>query len=256
MKLIDTHTHLFSTEFDIDRTEVVNRAIEKGVTKMLLPNIDFDTIEPMLAMCKQFPENCYAMLGLHPTSVKADFAKVLNKMFKKISEERFIAIGEVGLDLFWDKTFFKEQCDALKIQIDWAREFNLPIVLHTRDAYPEMLALLKNYKQNEPYKGVFHSFVGSIEDANAAIGMGFFIGLNGVLTFKNSKLFEVVEQVSLDHIILETDSPYLTPVPKRGQRNESSYVTYIAQKVADIKNLALSEVIEKTTSNALALFKI
>ena len=255
MILIDTHTHLFLPEFDNDRLETVSRAIEAGVEKMLLPNIDSGSINPMMDLCNALPNHCFPMIGLHPTSVRDDFREQLAKMKDQLAMHKFVAIGEVGLDLYWDKTYLTEQCEALEFQIELSRTYTLPLVLHTRDAFPEILELLhKNDIQS--YFGVFHSFSGTLDQAREVIDMGFLIGLNGVITFKNSNLTEVVSEIPLDKMILETDSPYLTPVPKRGQRNESAYLLYIAQKIADIKGLHVGEVALATTHTATRLFNL
>jgi TatD DNase family protein len=254
MILIDTHTHLYLSEFDNDRNKVVEQAIHCGVQKMLLPNVDSQTTGPMLELCQAYPEHCFAMMGLHPTSVNENIEEELQKVEKLLSEKSFIAVGEVGLDLYWDKTFFAEQCHALEFQIALSRKHKLPLVLHTRDAFPEMLDLLNSNKNEQPYRGVLHSFAGTPEQAAEAIALGFYIGLNGVITFKNSKLTPVIEAIPMKKILLETDAPYLTPAPHRGKRNESSYLHFVAAKVAEVKNISIEEVAQITTGNANALF--
>jgi TatD DNase family protein len=256
MELIDTHTHLFLPEFENDQVPVIERAKSAGVGKLLLPNIDVSTINAMQNLCNIFPEYCFPMIGLHPTSVKQDYPEQLKRIETLLQKNQFIAIGETGMDLYWDKTFIREQRISFEIQIDWTRKYSLPLVIHCRESFAEIIEIIKNKHDGSLYSGVFHSFPGNPEQADEVISLGFKIGVNGIVTFKNSKLMEVVQKISLENILLETDSPYLTPVPMRGKRNESAYLVYIAQKIAEIKDIPLAEVARVTTLNAKKLFKL
>lgn len=254
MTLIDTHTHLFSEEFKDDINTVIERAIEAGVQKMYLPNVDIETIEAMEILAKNYPENCFAMMGLHPCSVKENFENDLKLIEAKLSANTYFGIGETGIDLFWDKTFEKEQKISLHKHCKWAKQYNLPIILHTREAFNETYEVIKT-ENNEKLKGIFHCFSGTMEEAEKVIELGnFYLGIGGVITFKNSKLPEVIEAIDLKHIVLETDSPYLAPMPFRGKRNESAYLIQVAQKIADIKRMSLSDLTKITTENAQKLF--
>lgn len=254
MKLIDTHSHIYETEFDSDIQDVINRAEDNGVYKILLPNVDSTTINPMLNLSKQF-DNLYPMMGLHPTSIKEDWEKELsivnNCLFSQPND--FCAVGEIGIDLYWDKTFAEEQMEAFKSQMIWSFDLGLPVSVHNRKGFDEMFAVLKSL--NRPsYNGVLHCFGGDLRQAERLIEMGFVIGIGGVLTFKNAHLAELIKGISLDKIVLETDAPYLAPVPFRGKRNESAFVLHIAEMLAGIKNISLEEVAERTTTTALNLF--
>lgn len=258
MNLTDTHTHLFASEFDEDRAEVVQRAINEGVTKCFLPNIDSSSVDPMLDLSKSFPNNCFPLIGLHPCSVNKNFKEELeaikNWLFEK--KEKFYGVGEIGIDLYWDKTFFEEQKEAFRTQVEWAKQLKLPAIIHTRNSFNEANEIVKELK-DKYLKGIFHCFSGTLEDANKIIELGDFkMGIGGVLTFKNSGLDKIVEAIDLKHFVLETDSPYLAPVPYRGKRNESSYLKIIAEKIAAIKNITLDEVAEVTTGNAKEIFGI
>ena len=263
MELIDTHTHLFSSEFDNDRPQVVERAKALGVTKMLLPNIDLSTIDAMLQMCSSFPDNCFPMIGLHPTSVKEDFQEQLESIETYLKKQTFIAIGEVGIDLYWDQTFLKQQREAFAFQVDLSRSYSLPLVIHCREStanertcFDNIIEVLRNKNNGSSYSGVFHSFPGNPEQAQEVIAMGFKLGINGIVTFKNSKLKEVVSSVALEHLLLETDSPYLTPVPYRGKRNESAYLVHVAQQISEIKNVPLADVAQTITQTSKRLFNL
>lgn len=256
MEFIDSHSHLFASEFDMDRLQTVERAVNEGVSKMILPNIDKDTIEPMLELCNAFPQHCYPTIGLHPTSVKDDYPDQLKVIDKYLGSHLFKAIGEVGIDLYWDKTYFRQQCEAFSYQIALARKHALPLVIHSRDSFAEILEVLREHHQGASYSGVFHSFSGNEEQAGEAIALGFKIGINGIVTFKNASLAAVVKEIPLENILLETDSPYLAPVPKRGKRNESAYIPLIAVKIAEIKGIAIDEVAEVTTQTTKTLFKL
>lgn len=255
MQFVDTHSHLFLEEFDNDREETVRRAVSKGVDKILLPNVDSATIEPMMDLVKAFPGHCFPMMGLHPTSVDENYLQQLEIVAGWLKKEKFYAIGEIGIDLYWDKTHLAEQQKAFVQQLALAKHYQLPVVIHTRNSFPEVFELMD--KENDPsLSGVFHSFTGNLEDAKKVIGYGFKIGVGGILTFKNSGLDKVLAEVNLKHMVLETDSPYLAPVPKRGKRNESAYIPHIAQKLAEIHNVSLEEVAAITTKNAYDLFQI
>lgn len=252
---IDTHTHLFVDAFDEDRTAVVQRAIESGVERMLLPNIDVDTVNSMNKMVENFPDNCFSMVGLHPSSVKEDWQEKLNILRKELETEKHIAVGEIGMDLYWDKTYLEEQKMAFRTQIEWAKEFQIPIVIHARKAFEPIFEILDELN-DDSLTGVFHCFTGSIEQAKKVQTYGGFkLGMGGVITYKKSTFDNVLKTINLSDIILETDAPYLTPVPFRGKRNESSYVVYVAEKLADVYEVKLSEIETQTTQNALDLFK-
>lgn len=255
MYLIDTHTHLFAEQFDEDRTEMVQRAIDAGVTKMFLPNIDKDTVDVMVNLSRQFPDNCYPMLGLHPSDVKEDYKEQLDVINSRLLEFKIYGIGETGIDLYWDKTFIKEQEEALRIQIGWALKMDLPIILHTRSADEETIAIVKDYVK-DGLRGVFHCFGGTADQAERIVNMGFYLGIGGVVTFKNSNLAETIKDIPLTNIVLETDSPYLAPHPYRGKRNESSYLTLVADKLADARGISGAEIAEITTANAKKIFGI
>jgi TatD DNase family protein len=251
---IDTHTHLYSEEFNEDRTAIINKAISNSVTKLYLPNIDSNSIDGMLQLEKEFPDNCFAMMGLHPCSVKENYLDELTIVKKWLDKRKFIAIGEIGIDLYWDKTFITEQEIAFKKQIDWALEYNYSIVIHCRNAFDEIFTILQSYSKLP--KGIFHCFSGDVEQAQKILALkNFKLGIGGVVTFKNSGLDKVVETISIEDIILETDSPYLAPMPYRGKRNESSYIPLIAKKVAELKNISIEEVENVTTNNANFIFE-
>ena len=255
MKMIDTHTHLYLEEFNADIDEVIDRANVEGIDQFFLPAIDSTETEAMFSLGKKFPGKCLAMTGLHPCSVKENYRDELAFVKRLLDERRFAAIGETGLDFYWDKTFVKEQYDSLHIQTEWALEYGLPLVLHTRDAMQETIDVIKNYS-SKGLKGIFHCFSGTAGNAREIIDNNFLLGIGGVVTYKNSGLADVVKDIDLRYIVLETDAPYLTPVPFRGKRNESSYLKYIAQKIADVKNISIEEVAEQTTKNAETIFKL
>jgi len=253
--LIDSHTHLYLPEFDNDREQVVKRAIESGVKYLLLPNIDTDSYPKMIKMSEAYPDTCLPMIGLHPTSAKDNYRQELDAISKKINEHNFIAIGEIGIDLYWDKSYFKQQEAAFREQIQWAKDRHLPIVIHARDSFDEIFKVMEEEIDGN-LTGVFHSFTGTAEQAQRIINWGFKIGIGGIVSFKNAGLDKVVKEIDLDHIILETDSPYLAPVPRRRKRNESAYIVHIAQKIAAIHETSIDKVAKKTTENAKALFKL
>jgi TatD DNase family protein len=255
MQFIDTHTHLYLPEFDTDRDEVVNRAIANGISKMLLPNIDTGSVDQMISAVNRYPGICYPMTGLHPTSVKKDYPAQLEKLENLITKHKFVAIGEIGIDLFWDKTFLEEQIIVFRRQIAFALDNRLPVVIHSREAFPEVFSVLDEFKGKE-LKGVFHAFSGSIRDAEKAMDMGFKLGIGGIVTFKNSGLDKIIKETGPENLILETDSPYLAPVPYRGKRNESSYICIINKKLADIIGIEEEEVASVTYSNSASLFNL
>ncbi len=255
MRLIDTHTHLYLEQFDSDRHGMLAAAINKGVDTFLLPNIDEHSIGPMLQLCTDFPFNCFPMMGLHPTSVGDDFEQQLQLIEQQLDKEKYIGVGEIGLDFYWDTTFKEQQIEALRFQLQLAIKHDLPVAIHTRDAFPEILDEVER-AQNGKLKGVFHCFSGTNEDAGRIMNMGLLMGIGGVVTFKKSTLPEVVKSIPMEFLLLETDSPFLAPAPFRGKRNESGYLIYIAQKLAEIKGLTLEKVADATTANALQLFKI
>ena len=256
--MIDTHSHIFSEEFKEDLSEVIARAKEIGVEKIFMPNIDDTSVEDMLNVCQTYPDYCFPMIGFHPTSVEGPDAIYKVREMKKhlVEGHPYIAVGEVGLDLYWDKTWLKEQQLILDEQIQWALEWNLPLVIHCREAFPELFQVLEPYKHTE-LTGVFHSFTGTVDEARELMDYSrFMIGINGVVTFKKSTLPEVLQEVPLTKLVLETDSPYLAPVPFRGKRNETSYVKRVAMKLAELYGMEIGEVERQTTENALKVFKI
>ncbi len=251
--MIDTHTHIYLDELRPQISDIMQRALDKGVNRFYLPNIDVDSMKEVFSLCDAYPQNCFPMVGLHPCSVKENYLDDLAKLKSSLVDERVVAIGEIGVDLYWDKTFLNEQMDAFRIQISWAKEKKLPIVIHCRNAYHEIYSVLKEL-QDGSITGIFHCFTGSKEEALKIIDLGLHLGIGGVLTYKNAGLASSLEHVDLKHLVLETDSPYLTPVPFRGKPNESSYLIYVAEKLAEIKNVSLEFIDEITTANALNIF--
>ncbi|MAO71433.1 MAG: hydrolase TatD [Flavobacteriales bacterium] len=257
MNFIDTHTHLYSNKFTNDRNDVINNAIQSGVLKMFLPNISSEYTNSMLELCKKFPENCFPMMGLHPCDVKIQsMEKELLHVEEMLQKEKFIAVGEIGLDLYWDKSTLDIQKESFRFQIELAKKYKLPIVIHVRDSFSEAIEIVEELN-DENLSGVFHCFTGDNEQANRVIDLqNFFLGIGGVLTFKNSGLDKTISQIDIKHLLLETDAPYLTPSPYRGKRNESKYIVNIAEKLAEIKGISINEVGELTTKNARNLFKL
>jgi TatD DNase family protein len=254
MILTDTHTHLYSKEFDADRTALIEKAIGAGVSRFFMPNVDSESIAGMYQVEKQFPDHCFAMMGLHPCSVNADYPKELQVVEHWLSKRKFTAIGEIGIDLYWDKTFFEQQQDAFRRQIQLAKKYNLPYVIHSRNSFQEVMEIVNEFK-SENIKAIFHCFSGNVEQAEQVIAAGNFkLGIGGVVTFKNSGLDKVVEAIDLKHLVLETDAPYLAPVPHRGKRNEPDHLILIAKKIAEIKNISVEEVAEVTTQNSKEVF--
>jgi TatD DNase family protein len=256
MIFIDTHTHLFSPSFNEDRTDAVQRAINAGVDKLLLPNIDVDSISSMYDLCNQFPNNCFPMMGLHPGSVDEHWERNLEVIKEHLFTRNNLAVGEIGMDLYWDKTFQDAQAQAFRQQISWAKELKLPIIIHAREAFEEIFDIVDELN-DDSLRGIFHCFTGTLEQAQKIQEYGgFMLGLGGVLTYKKSGLDEVVKDIPLDMIVLETDSPYLPPTPHRGKRNESAYLIHIAEKLAEIKQMKLTEVADLTTANARRMFNL
>ncbi len=255
MKLADTHAHLYLPHFKEDLGNVINNARNNGVSHIMLPNIDTKSVEPMLGVCNSYPGYCLPMLGLHPTSVKKDFEEKLELLEKYLEKGSFIAIGETGMDAHWDTSCLDQQETSFKRHLEWAADLRLPVVIHSRKTTDIITSILKKGYAGK-VKGVFHAFSGSVEQAREITGMGFKLGIGGVVTYPRSGLDDVIREIDLENIILETDSPYLTPVPKRGKRNESAYLVYIAEKIAKIRGVAVSEVAVTTTGNALELFNL
>ncbi len=253
MILIDTHAHLYSKEFKGDSKDVIQRAFDAGVARVYLPAIDSEVIDDMLKLEETYPGKFFAMMGLHPCSVNENYKDELDIVKRWLDKRSFAAIGEVGLDFYWDTTFAKEQFEAFNLQMQWALDLNKPLVIHTRKAMRETIDTVKPFA-DKGLTGIFHCFGGNAKEASEIIAMGFYLGIGGVLTYKNAGLVSVLENISLEHIVLETDAPYLTPVPYRGKRNESSYLTYIAAKLAEVKNVSVEEVGEITTANAEKIF--
>ena len=253
---IDTHTHLFSDSFDKDIDDVINRAIQSGVELFLLPNIDLNSIPLMHNLESKYPNNCFAMMGLHPCSIDEKWEQNLKVVKQNLFSREYIAIGEIGVDLYWDKKYIEEQIEAFKVQVEWAKKLEKPIVIHARDSLTEIFNVL-DIMDDDKLSGVFHCFSGTLDDAMKINSYNNFkLGIGGVITYKNSNLDSIIENISLDELILETDSPYLSPTPYRGKRNESSYLLHIAEKLAEIYNLPLSEIERRTTETAKQLFKL
>jgi TatD DNase family protein len=254
MIFIDSHAHLYDEQLIADEMQIT-RAIDVGVTKMLMPNCDSTTINGMLQLADKWPANCMPMMGLHPCYVKEHYKDELNTVAEWLKKRKFYAIGETGLDYYWDLTFKKEQVEAFETQADLALQYNLPIVIHSRESTPDCIAIVRE-KQNGRLKGIFHCFSGSPDEAKEIISLGFYLGIGGVVTYKKSTLPDIIKEIPLQHIVLETDAPYLAPAPYRGKRNESSYIPVIAQKIAEIKNITLEEVAMVTTSNSEKVFNL
>lgn len=254
--MIDTHSHLFVEEFTDDLTEVIQRAKEAGITHVFMPNIDDTTVADMLNVCNAYPDYCFPMLGFHPTSVDGESMEKVKAMKELLGEGHpYIAIGEVGMDLYWDKTYLKEQQQVLDEQIHWALEYDLPLVIHCREAFTKLFEVLAPYK-NTQLNGIFHSFTGTSEEMEQVLDYDrFMIGINGVVTFKKSTLPQILQTVPLERLVLETDSPYLAPVPYRGKRNETSYIIKVAEKLAEVHGVEVGEIKKETTRNALKVFK-
>jgi TatD DNase family protein len=255
MNLIDTHTHMFSSQFDEDREQIVKECIESGIETLLLPNINSETIDAMWSLCDLFPKNCFPMIGLHPCDVKEDYQIELDIVLQELKNRKYVAVGEIGIDLHWDKTTVDIQKNAFDQQIKWAIEFDLPIAIHIRESFEEVFEVLEQ-NIHPKLRGVFHCFTGTLEQAQKAISMGFMLGVGGVVTFKNSGVDKVLENIDLKHLVLETDSPYLAPTPLRGKRNDSRNLQLICDKLAQLNDIESSEVARITSKNAQTLFNL
>lgn len=256
MKFIDTHSHMYLKDFDEDRIDCMNNAMDKGVQLTLLPNIDSESIPQVQKMLEEYPNQCLGMMGLHPCSVKENYKDELDTIRKELDKNEYIAVGEIGIDLYWDKSTLDIQIEAFKEQISWAKELDLPIVIHARDSFDEIFAVLDE-ENDDRLKGVFHCFTGNTEQAKKALSYdGFYLGIGGVATFKNSGLDKVLKEVGFQRLMLETDAPYLTPHPYRGKRNETAYTRLVAEKLATIFEMDLEDVAVETTRNAIQLFKL
>ncbi len=255
MNITDTHTHLYSSQFDDDRDQMMQRAFDAGISRFFIPAIDSTYTEAMLDLERNYPEKVFLMMGLHPTSVKENYKEELAHAKEMINKRSFVAIGEIGIDLYWDKSFLPQQQDAFRTQIQWAKKLDLPIVIHCRDAFDEIFEVLETEKDEKLF-GIFHCFTGTFEQAKRAISYNMKLGIGGVVTFKNGKIDQFLNQIPLEHIVLETDSPYLAPTPFRGKRNESSYITNVIDKLASIYELSTEEIAEITTQNSKDIFGI
>jgi TatD DNase family protein len=255
MTITDTHTHLYSEEFDMDRDEMIQRAINNGVTRFFIPAIDSNYIQKMYALESDYPDNIFLMMGLHPTYVKDNYLDELQIVEQELASRKFYAIGEIGIDLYWDKTHLKEQQIAFRRQIQWAKKYKLPIVIHCREAFDEIFEILEEEKSADLF-GIFHCFSGTYEQALQAISYNMKLGIGGVVTFKNGKIDQFINQIDLKHLVLETDSPYLAPIPYRGKRNESSFIVNVVDKLASLYDLSPEEIALKTTENSKAIFGI
>ena len=253
--ITDTHTHLYSEQFNDDRAEMIQRAKDAGVSRFFIPAIDSSYTQNMLNLESSFKDDVFLMMGLHPTSVKENYKEELAHVKEWINKRDFIGIGEIGIDLYWDKSFLLQQQEAFRTQIQWAKEKKLPIVIHCREAFDEIFEVLETEKSDDLF-GIFHCFTGTLEQAKKAISYNMKLGIGGVATFKNGKIDKFLNQIDLKHIVLETDSPYLAPTPYRGKRNESSYITQVVEKLATIYELTFEEISEITTQNSKDIFGV
>jgi TatD DNase family protein len=253
MSFIDTHAHLYDEQFHADRAAVIESAIQAGVEEIYLPNCNSETIEAMLELAVRWPGHCYPMMGLHPCYVKEDYEQELQIVAKELSLGKYFGVGEVGLDKYWDLSFLEAQRAAFLYQIDLSAQYKLPLVIHSREATQDCIDLVKSCQKGQ-LRGIFHCFSGTVEEAKQVVDLGFYLGIGGVVTFKRSNLPEIIKEVGLSHVVLETDAPYLAPVPYRGKRNESSYIPIIAQMVADVLEMPLEKVAKQTTENAKKVF--
>lgn len=254
MKLIDTHAHIYLEEFEKDIDEVISRSDELRVKKIYMPNIDHTSIDSMLELEERYPDKCIAMMGLHPCSVKEGFEKELYLVEEWLSKRKFAGVGEIGTDLYWDKTFWNEQQEALNVQLDFAKQYEIPAILHCRDSIDETIELVEK-KKDDKLSGIFHCFSGGVAQAEKIVEFGFYLGIGGVSTFKNGGMDKVIPELPLDKLVLETDSPYLSPVPHRGKRNEPAYVELVANRIAELKSISVEEVKAATSNNAIEIFK-
>ena len=255
MQFVDTHTHIYDKEFDADRTEVVQSAVENGVQMMLLPNVDVTTIAPMLDTFEHFSDHCRMMMGLQPEEVRDDYRTVLARIEKELERDIYIGVGEIGLDFYWDAIFEKQQIEAFEVQLDWAKQLGLPLSIHCRNAFEKMVKILEK-KQDGDLRGVMHCFNGTLDEAKTYLDLGFHLGLGGVITYKSCHVRDFLAEIPLERIVLETDAPYLAPVPHRGKRNEPVFLVDTARKIAEILNITIEQVASATTNNAKSLFNI
>jgi len=250
---IDTHAHLYASDFDSDRSAVMERCSAQRVDKIVMPNIDAASIDAMLRLEEEFPSQCFATMGLHPCSVKQDFQRELYVIENWLTSRSFRAVGEIGTDLYWDKTYWPQQQEAFRVQVGWAKQYRLPVIIHCRESLDQTIAIVEEL-HDENLTGVFHCFGGTAEQARRIMQMGFYLGIGGVVTFKKAGLDKVLPEVGLDHVILETDSPYLAPVPHRGKRNEPAFIPLVGERIAEIMERPVAEVRSITTGNAMKLF--
>jgi TatD DNase family protein len=250
---VDTHAHIYHEDFKVDREDMLQRCREAGVTRIYMPNVDHASIDGMMELESRSEGMCHAMMGLHPCSVKRGFEKELYIVEEWLAKRQFAAVGEIGTDLYWDKTLFEEQKEAFNIQVTWAKKYRLPVVIHCRESIDETIALVEDAK-DERLTGIFHCFSGNLDQAKRITALGFLLGIGGVATFKNGGMDKVIPDVALEHLVLETDSPYLAPVPHRGKRNEPAYIPLVASRISELKNVSVDEVKRLTTQNALTLF--
>ncbi|WP_422081808.1 TatD family hydrolase [Ulvibacterium sp.] len=255
MILTDTHTHLYSEAFDKDRDEVIRRAVDNGIERFFIPAIDSTYTQAMMDLESDYPENIFLMAGLHPTHVKEDYKRELKHVEQQLKERKFHAVGEIGIDLYWDKTFLRQQQEAFRLQIQWAKEYRLPIVIHCRESFDEIIEILESEKGDDLF-GIFHCFTGNLEQAKTAISYNMKLGIGGVVTFKNGKIDGFLDQIDLRHIVLETDSPYLAPVPYRGKRNESAYLINVLEKLSDVYGRSKEDIAKITTENSKEVFGV
>jgi len=255
MILTDTHTHLYYEKDAVKRKELMDRCLINKVERLFLPNVDSESIDLVMGLAADYPNNCFPMLGLHPCDVKDNYEDQLQTIYQAFLSNKIYAVGEIGIDLYWDKSTLEIQQDAFRKQIRWAKSLNLPIVIHCREAFDEVYEVLVENKDDK-LRGIFHCFSGSLGQANKIIALGFYLGIGGVVTYKNAGLDKVVSEIGAEYLVLETDSPYLTPVPFRGKPNESSYLVYIAEKVAELKKISVEELARITTENSKSIFNI
>ena len=255
MIFTDTHTHLNSEQFDEDRTAMIERALKAGVGRLFIPSVDSNYTESMFKVAEEFPDHVHLMMGVHPTHIKENYQEELKIAREWLETGKFVAVGEIGIDLYWDDTYMEQQKEAFQTQVQWAKELGLPINIHCRNAFNEVFEVLEAEKSDKLF-GIFHCFTGTLEDAKKAIGYNLKLGIGGVATFKNGKIDQFLDQIPLEHIVLETDAPYLAPKPFRGKRNESAYVTLVAEKLADIYDTSLEEIARITTENSREVFGV
>jgi TatD DNase family protein len=252
---IDTHAHIYLQEFDGDREAVISRSVSAGVKRIIMPNIDRHSVDAMLSTEERYPEVCVAAMGLHPCSVKQDYARELYHVEEWLGSRPFVAVGEIGTDLYWDKTYWAEQLEAFRVQVAWAKQYDLPVIIHCRESLPQTISLVEEL-QDGGLRGVFHCFGGTADEAERIVRAGFYLGVGGIATFRNGLQPSVLKSLDLSRVVLETDSPYLAPVPHRGKRNEPGYVPLIVDRIAEVLGLTRAKVMETTTANAIELFRL